>query len=35
METIERIITTYGLSVVGGIAILIVGWIIAGMAKVK
>ena len=33
METIERIITTYGLSVVGGIAILIVGWIIAGMAN--
>jgi small conductance mechanosensitive channel len=30
MDTIERIITTYGLSVVGGVAILIVGWIVAG-----
>jgi len=33
MDTIERIITTYGLSVVGGIAILIVGWIVAGMVN--
>jgi small conductance mechanosensitive channel len=33
METIERIITTYGLSVVGGIAILIVGWIVAGFVN--
>jgi len=30
MDTIERIFTTYGLSVVGGIAILIVGWMVAG-----
>jgi len=29
MEAIERILTTYGLSVVGGIVILIVGWIAA------
>jgi len=29
MDTIERIITAYGLSVVGGIAILIAGWIVA------
>lgn len=29
METIERIFTTYGLSVVGGIAILVIGWLVA------
>ncbi|MGI9434545.1 MAG: mechanosensitive ion channel family protein [Geminicoccaceae bacterium] len=29
MEAIERVLTTYGLSVVGGIVILVIGWIAA------
>ena len=33
MDTIERIFTTYGLSVLGGIAILIIGWIVANAVQ--